>query len=477
MKANVLSPLMNKWRQLSPVKKASLSLIFAKFFQKGLSMISGPIFTRIMPQSEYGVISTFTSWQSVLYIVATLNMASGVFNNGMVDFKDDRDGFVGSIMSLANICTLTCFVIYLLFKRGIDDILGIPPILTYTMIAYFFVTPAYNYWMGRKRFEYSYVSVTVITIVSSILSTMLAIVAVLAVADNSKAIAKVMATEIVSIGIGIFFTILTLIKSRGKNKFRYWKYALTISIPLVPHYLSIYILSSSDRIMISKLINTSVTAIYNVASTVASIMLIFWNAVDASYAPWIYQKMDEKKYSTITSRGNQVLSVFAGMTILSTLFAPEIMRILAPANYYEGIYIIPAVAAATFFTACSSLYIRVELFLKKSGTVMLGSCMAALLNIVLNYLCIKRFGYMAAGYTTMICYLALAVFHGANLKRLNYNVYNNRFVMIISIIVIICVAIVSLLYRFTAVRYLLILTLILFAAIKRDTIIGVMRKR
>ena len=140
MKANVLSPLMNKWRQLSPVKKASLSLIFAKFFQKGLSMISGPIFTRIMPQSEYGVISTFTSWQSVLYIVATLNMASGVFNNGMVDFKDDRDGFVGSIMSLANICTLTCFVIYLLFKRGIDDILGIPPILTYTMIAYFFVT-------------------------------------------------------------------------------------------------------------------------------------------------------------------------------------------------------------------------------------------------------------------------------------------------------------------------------------------------
>ena len=303
MKANVLSPLMNKWRQLSPVKKASLSLIFAKFFQKGLSMISGPIFTRIMPQSEYGVISTFTSWQSVLYIVATLNMASGVFNNGMVDFKDDRDGFVGSIMSLANICTLTCFVIYLLFKRGIDDILGIPPILTYTMIAYFFVTPAYNYWMGRKRFEYSYVSVTVITIVSSILSTMLAIVAVLAVADNSKAIAKVMATEIVSIGIGIFFTILTLIKARGKNKFRYWKYALTISIPLVPHYLSMYILSSSDRIMISKLINTSATAIYNVASTVASIMLIFWNAVDASYAPWIYQKMDEKKYSTIASRG------------------------------------------------------------------------------------------------------------------------------------------------------------------------------
>lgn len=349
--------------------------------------------------------------------------------------------------------------------------------MTYVMIAYFFVTPAYNYWMGRKRFEYSYIPVTIITIVSSIVSTGLAIIAVLFASDNNKATAKVMATESVAIGLGLFFTIYTLIKAWGKIKLKYWKYALTISLPLVPHYLSMYILSSSDRIMISKLVDTSATAIYNVAATVASIMLIFWNAVDASYAPWIYQKMDEKNYKAIRSRGNEVLLVFAGMTIMSTLFAPEIMRILAPANYYEGIYVIPTVAAATFFTACSSLYIRVELFLKKSSTVMIGSCLAALMNVVLNYLCIKQFGYIATGYTTMLCYAMLAVFHGVNLKRLHYNVYDNKIVGTMAVGIILCAVIISLLYRFTLARYLIILALIVYALIKKNEIISVIRKR
>ena len=440
-------------------------------------MISGPIFTRIMPQAEYGVISTFTSWQSVLYIVATLNMASGVFNNGMIDFSDDREGFIGSIMALANNCTMILFLFYLALKKSVDGILGIPSVMTYVMIAYFFVTPAYNYWMGRKRFEYSYIPVTVLTVVSSIGSTGLAIIAVLFAPDSNKAIAKVMATESVAIGLGLFFTIYTLIKARGKIKLKYWKYALTISLPLVPHYLSMYILSSSDRIMISKLVDTSATAIYNVAATVASIMLIFWNAVDASYAPWIYQKMDEKKYKAIRSRGNEVLLVFAGMTIISTLFAPEIMRVLAPANYYEGIYVIPAVAAATFFTACSSLYIRVELYLKKSSTVMVGSCLAALLNVVLNYLCINHFGYIAAGYTTMVCYAMLAMFHGINLKRLHYTVYDNKIIATMAVGVILCAVIISLLYRFTLVRLLIIAVLMIYAFIKRNEIINVVGKR
>lgn len=477
MKADILINLKYKWQKLSPVKKASLALIFAKFFQKGLGMISGPIFTRIMPQSEYGVISTFTSWQSVLYIVATLNMASGVFNNGMVDFEDDREGFIGSLMALANTCTLIFLACYLIFKKSVDSILGIPPLMVYVMIAYFFVTPAYNYWMGRKRFEYSYIPVTLVTILSSVASTAIAIVAVLLTPDNNKAIAKVMSTESVAIALGMFFSIYTLIKAWGKIKLRYFKYALTISVPLVPHYLSMYILSSSDRIMISKLVNTNATAIYNVAATVASIMLIFWNAVDASYAPWIYQKMDEKKYKAIASRGNEILLVFAGMTILSTLFAPEIMRILAPASYYEGIYIIPAVAAATFFTACSSLYIRVELFLKKSGTIMIGSCMAALMNVALNYICIKQFGYIAAGFTTMVCYVMLVIFHGIKLKRLHYNVYDNKIIMLMSLGIIFSALMISMLYRFTLARYSAILILTIYGFIKRKDIISVIRKR
>ena len=92
----MISKYKNKWTQMSPAAKASIVLIFAKFFQKGLSMITGPIFTRIMPIDQYGIVSTFASWQSILYIIATLNLSQGVFNNGMLEFKKDRNNFIFS---------------------------------------------------------------------------------------------------------------------------------------------------------------------------------------------------------------------------------------------------------------------------------------------------------------------------------------------------------------------------------------------
>lgn len=473
---NYLVKYKKKWNAMSPVAKSSLAMIFAKFFQKGLSMISGPVFTRIMSPSEYGIISTFTSWQSVLYIIATLNMASGVFNNGMIDFKKDRESFTYSIMCLANLCTFLCMGVYFLFYRWLNPLFSMPASLMAVMLLYFIFTPAYNYWMGKQRFEYKYKGITAVTIVTSLLSFVLSIACVLIASDQYKAVTKVMAAESVSIGIGVFFFISIIIKAKGKIKFAYWKYALEFNLPLIPHYLSMYVLSSSDRIMISKLINTSATAVYNVAYTVAGIMLIFWNAVDASYAPWIYQQMERKNYQSIKVRGNQVLLFFFGLTILCTLFAPEIIFILAPESYHNGIYVIPSVAAGVFFTACYSLYMRLELYLKKTKTVMAATCSVAVLNLVLNYIFIPLFGFIAAGYTTLVCYGLLAFFHYCCVKHLGFNhVYDNKRILGLSCFVVLITVIISEIYSYMLIRYSLITALGLIMVIKRKEIVKMLK--
>ena len=49
--------VMKKFKTASPAVKASMALLFANLILKGLSLISGPIFTRIMPTDQYGIIS------------------------------------------------------------------------------------------------------------------------------------------------------------------------------------------------------------------------------------------------------------------------------------------------------------------------------------------------------------------------------------------------------------------------------------
>ncbi len=469
--------IKNRVKKMSIASKASLALIVAKFFQNALSMITAPLFTRIMSQSEYGVISTFNSWKSVLYIVATLNLASGVFNNGMLDFKEDRDSFSFSILCLANLFTTITILVILFVKSYTNLLTDIPLVLIYIMILGFYVTPAYNYWMGRQRFEYKYKSITFVMISVSVISTILSIILVLISTNQQKAIAKVLGVEIVNIIVGIIFYIYLLLKSKAKCNVTYWKYALKFNLPLIPHYLSMYVLASSDRIMISNLINTSATAIYNVSYTVASILLIFWNSIDASYAPWIYEKLETKEYSRIGKRGNQILLLFFSLSILSTLFAPEIIAILAPKNYYSGIYVIPAVASGVFFTAVYSLFMRLELYSKKTNIVMIGTVFAAVLNLILNYIFIPKLGFVVAGYTTLVCYILLSIFHYINIWKMGYKgVYDIKAIFALSLGVIVSAMIVSMLYNYTILRYSLIIILVVLLYLKRNKVLNIIKK-
>ncbi len=467
---------LDKYKNMSPMAKSSLALVFAKFFQKGIAMLSSPIFTRIMPQEQYGIVSTFISWQTVIYIIATLNMAQGVFNNGMLDFKDKRDSFTCSILVFANVCTLGLATIYMIFYRWLAPIIDMPDSLMILLFAYCLFTPAYNYWLSRQRFEYKYKAITALMISSSIISTVASIILVLYVSDEYKAVAKLIGSEAIMIGIAFIFCVASWKNVRKGFNLYYCKYAAKYNLPLIPHYLSMYVLSSSDRIMITKFDGAAQTAIYNVAYTVASILLILWNSVDASYAPWIYQKMEDKDYKAIAKRGNQVLVMFLGATLLSIMFAPEIMEFLAPDSYLEGVYIIPIVAAGVYFTVVYSLYMRIELYLKKMHTVTIGTVCAAILNIVLNVVFIPMFGYQAAGYTTLICYALLSLFHYLNVKRLRYaQVYNNKFVLQMSLVMLVVIAIALMIYQYTIVRYVCIVVVLVLLYIKREEVIQLIK--
>lgn len=473
---NKIKQFSQKYKTMSPVAKTSLALIIARFFQKGLAMITGPIFTRVMPSSEYGIISTFTTWQLILLIVATLNMSQGVFNNGMLEFKKDRNGFTFSILTLANTVTLSCAAIYIIFYRWLSPIVNLPDSLMIMMGIYFLTYPAYSYWMGRARFEYRYLSVLIMTIVVSLASTVFGLVLVLMAGESEKATAKIIGTESVMIIVGLIFYIITLVKAKAKINFQYWKYALKINLPLVPHYLSMHVLSGSDKIMIANMVSTSATAIYNVSYTVAALLLVFWDAVDAAFAPWIYEKMEQKDYKPLQKRAQSMIVVFALIALIITLFAPEIIRILGPEEYYEGIYIIPAVVSGVFFTAVFTLYMRIELYLKKSTSIMIGTVSAAALNLLLNWIFIPIFGYQAAGYTTLVCYMLLSLFHALNLKRMGYgNIYNNK--IIAAMALGLCAAIIACLftYQLPILRYCLIAVLLIVAIVKRKLIISMIK--
>lgn len=107
----------------------------------------------------------------------------------------------------------------------------------------------------------------------------------------------------------------------------------------------------------------------------------------------------------------------------------------------------------------------------------MGSAAAASLNVVLNWICIPRFGYISAAYTTLAGYGFLLLIHMWLVKRIGYGeIYDYRW-LIRYIAAIGCAALsMNACYGERAVRYGLLVLAILFVFIwiyrKRGTKTG-----
>lgn len=461
---------------MSRAKKASLALIFAKFCQKGISMISTPIFTRIMDTNQFGATTNFTSWQSIIVIIATLNLSQGVFNNGMLEFKDDRNRFTLSALTLANVCTLFFFGVYVIFREKLIKYIGLSDQLMLLMFAYMIFYPAFSYWSCRQRYEFKYKLLTILTILTTFLQMIFGVIAVLNVEVKEQAIAKLYATELILIIAGIAMYIVIVAQARFHVKLSYIKYAFKFNIFLVPHFLAMTVLASGDKVMISSMVGHAQTAIYGVSYTAASVINIFWQAIEVSWTPWLFEHLNSDNRKPIKRRANQIITIFAAISMACMLFAPEIMRILASKSYMDGIYIIPSVTAGVFFTAVYALYMRLEYYSKKTKATMLGSAAVAIANIAMNYVFIGWFGYMAAGYTTLACYIFLSIYHYWYSRKIGMkDIYSDKYIIALSLAMIGFSIIVTFTYSYAVLRYGLITIIAVICFFKRDLILPQVR--
>lgn len=452
--------IREKYNELSKPVKASFWFTVCSFIQKGISFITVPIFTRLMSAEQYGAFTLYQSWDSVIIVFATLNLSYQVFNNGLVKYKDDQDGYTASMLGLSNACTTILLVLYLIFQDRINAFTGLSTPLFLLMFLQYYFNQALALWTVKERFFYRYRLLTAITLLSAVVSSALGVVGVAMLDD--KVFARVASLALVNAIVGMLVYISILRKSRKFVCLEYWKFVLSLNLPLIPHYLSMTVLASSDRIMIASICGASFTAFYSIAYNVASILNMLISSINSSYIPWFYQKMEEGDDNSISRVSRTLLIVVGAFSLFPALFGPEIVKILGSEGYLEGVWVMPAVSVGVYFTFLYSLFSNYELFYESSRLIMFASISAAALNVTLNFILLPLFGFVAAGYTTLVCYIALALFHYWGMSRVSKQAPGRRIpfdtgaAIAVSIVLLILSVTVSLLYHNDVVRYAVI---------------------
>lgn len=222
---------------------------------------------------------------------------------------------------------------------------------------------------------------------------------------------------------------------RSKLDKRLFKQMVLYSSPLILNSISWWIIHSSDKIMVELMISASALGLYTVATKIPSlinvIITIFTQAWGISSIKEVESSNDTKFYSNVFSIYSFL--TFGAAIVLIAIIKP-FMNIYVGAQFKEAWVFVPLLLISAIFSSISAYYGALFAALKKSVSNMTSTLIAAVANIIINFIGIKIVGIWGAVIGTVVAYILIAIIRMRGIhKELNIQVDLTRFILNIAI--------------------------------------------
>ena len=457
--------------------KAGTWYVISSIIVKGIAVASTPIFTRLLTTSEYGMVATFLSWYALLSPICSCCLSFSV-GRAKLDYASDLDGFVGSIQTLSLLLSLIVTTILLAGRNIIEKFFCLNSSVYDMLIIYLIVSPIIEFKQNRFRYRYQYKQNIAIALFLSITTVLLSLVLVITLPGN-RANLRVAGVVIPSIILSLGLWIESFAKKNVKINKEYWKYGLTISAPLIFHTLSLNILSQSDRIFITKFCGDEQTGIYSLIYSYGLLITVITNAIADGWLPWFHDSYYNQRFDDIKKNVKWVVVFGCFIGLACVALAPEAIMILGGEEYSSGLLCVPPIVIGVVCQFIYTHYVNIELHLKKTKYVAIGTVMAALINIILNAIFVPMYGFVAAAYTTLASYVILLIGHYIITTRLlKIRLYNDRYRFLSIIITAGACHALQYTYKLSILRYsIIVLGIIVFVILYKDIIIQILKNR
>lgn len=427
---------------------------------RAISIITAPIFTRLLTTSDYGIVNIFTSWQNifVIFIGLGLSYSIGMAN---IDFREDFDGYLSSIQGLSTIVGIFFLIILYFWGEDFSLLLNLDYDLVVTLFVYLTVFPSIEYIQAKYRFNFQY-KINVVIAFYSTFSTVVVSILLIVYSPLKCYTSRIYGMVFPSLIIAIICWWFIYKKGKKLIELYYWKYALKISLPIIPHALAMIVLGQIDRIMIGQMVGESEAGIYSFGYSYAVIGSVLINAIGQAWQPWLFNNLKGGDFDIIKKANALFNSLVMIFTICFISLAPEVIMILGAPDYWDAKWMVAPVAIGTFFQYLYNNYSSVELYTKNTVWIAVGSVMAAIINYILNAICIPIYGYNVAAITTMIGYFFLMIFHMLFAKiTFGEHVYNNMNVLIHCIVTTLLGFLMMYLYYTILLRYVTVFIIVI----------------
>lgn len=396
-----------------------------------------PILTSVLTKLEYGTYDLILTSTYLIVPIISLLLPQAVFRYLLSEKSEEEKKKV-----------ISSSFVYILFSLILILIAGSVLLhkydyhLRYTILLYIMLSIIYEYVQQVAR---GLEKLTVYSITSLLVSTLNMVFIIISVSLFHLALLGIMYSLNLSLLFIIAFSVyrLKLFKLISYNTYEFstLKHLLNYSIPLLPNIISWWIISVSDRWIITAFLGTEMNAIYAVANKIPSMYNLVYNTFNLAWQESATVSINDNSRTEYYSKVFEALHNFlvGGMLILISV-SPFLFKILVNGSYAEAYRQMPILLLGMIFQSFSSFYGGIYIALKKTKSVGISSAVAAIINVIINVLLIKIIGIYAASVSTAIAYIVIALYRAFDIQKLTPIQYNfKRILKTILIILTICI--------------------------------------
>lgn len=418
--------------------KNTFIISFGTFLPKLSSIITLPIITSGLTKSDLGTYDLITTLVSLFLPIATLQIQSAAFRF-LIDYRDDDKEIKRIITNIiAFIIPTSLIALAILYFC----LFNVSTVIRCLICFYFFVDililsvqQIVRGLSNNKLYSFSSVMVSVASMILIILTISL----------EKQGLIGVLLSISISETIGLFF-LLTKGKILSKIDLHLisketLKEMIGYSWPMIPNSLSNWVLSLSDRMIITAFLGIEANAIYSVANKIPSLFttvqgtFVFAWQENASLAS---KDNDVETYYSKMFDG--IFGILVGIMALLIATTPILFWLLIRGDYAESYYQMPILFLGMLFSSLASFMGGIYVAHKKTRNVGITTMLAAACKLAIALIFVHKMEIFAASISTLVSYVFLTIYRMYDVQKFQRVSFDlKKFCLLICCLVTMCI--------------------------------------
>lgn len=409
-----------------------------------------------MTPGKYGEVTLIFTWFAIFNVFLAYGMETAFFRF-YKETNNRKKVVTTSLLSIIG-STLLLLLIGILFKVKLSNALNIDlPFMNYVLgiLALDALAIIPFAWLRANEKPMRYAIVKILNVSLNIGFTLFFLVLLPKMANGADTgflnsiykpdyeIPYILIANLIASGVTLLLMIRVYLRRPYVFDADLWKRMVAYAMPVMVAGVAFTINEVFDRYLLSELLPEAVAKSemgkYSACYKLALFMTLFATAFRMGIEPFFFSHSDTKNPQKAYAQITNYFVVMGSVILLSVVVFSDVLKKLLVLNeaYWDAMSIVPLIVLASFFLG---IYHNLSVWYKVTDKTIYGayiSLIGAVVTIVINFVFIPHFGYMASAVATVLAYgsmMLLSFYFGRMYYPIPYNFRKIGFYLVVSIL-------------------------------------------